>query len=265
MLHTNVAELRLLVDTFTRVWSSGGQANLSLQTKDSQMWAKLDLQLGPAGGTRPGPPEAGESARGEHRNFQAQPDCPLHPLPRQPTVRRKGPAARARDTRRRQEWLEKRQETAVELPTAQADLEQDPQADSVPEQEEQETVLAMATNNMLGEGTSKSNNDSDTIPQLDGQVETKSNDLPPEKTHVEKEDEAVIFQMLNNGFAETKTIAPGVNPPAIVIHPELGIGKNPVKTHWHDSFWFEYVFEPSGVQMEMYQVQVESTDDGSRA
>ena len=163
------------------------------------------------------------------------------------------------------EWLEKRQETAVELPTAQADLEQDPQADSVPEQEEQETVLAMATNNMLGEGTSKSNNDSDTIPQLDGQVETKSNDLPPEKTHVEKEDEAVIFQMLDNGFAETKTIAPGVNPPAIVIHPELGIGKNPVKTHWHDSFWFEYVFEPSGVQMEMYQVQVESTDDGSRA
>ena len=47
--------------------------------------------------------------------------------------------------------------------------------------------------------------------------------------------------MLNNGFAETKTIAPGVNPPAIVIHPELGIGENPVKTHWHDSFWFEYV------------------------
>ena len=59
MLQTNVAELWLLVDTFTRVWTSGGQANLSLETKDSQVWAKLDLQLGPAGGHRPGPPEAG--------------------------------------------------------------------------------------------------------------------------------------------------------------------------------------------------------------
>ena len=61
MLHTNMAELRLLCDTFTRVWSAGGQANLSLQTKDSQMWAKLYLQLGPADGHRPGPPVAGES------------------------------------------------------------------------------------------------------------------------------------------------------------------------------------------------------------
>ena len=62
MLHTNVAELRLLCDTFTHVWSAGGQANLSLQTKDSQMWAKLDLQLGPAGSRRPGLPEAGGRA-----------------------------------------------------------------------------------------------------------------------------------------------------------------------------------------------------------
>ena len=80
MLHNNVAELRLLVDTFTRVWSSGGQANLSLQTKDSQMWAKLDLQLGPAGGRRPGPPEAEGRAGGEPQNYQAQPDFPPHPL-----------------------------------------------------------------------------------------------------------------------------------------------------------------------------------------
>ena len=48
MLHTNVEELRLLCDTFTCVWSAGGQANLSLQMKDSHMWAKLDLQLGPS-------------------------------------------------------------------------------------------------------------------------------------------------------------------------------------------------------------------------
>ena len=64
MLHTNAAELRLLFDTFTRVWSLGGQANLSLQTKDSQVWSKLDFQLGPAiaDAHRPGPPEAGGKA-----------------------------------------------------------------------------------------------------------------------------------------------------------------------------------------------------------
>ena len=72
MLHNNVAELRLLVDTFTHVWSSGGQANLSLQTKDSQMWANLDLQQGPAGVRRPGPPEAGGGAGGEPRNYQTR-------------------------------------------------------------------------------------------------------------------------------------------------------------------------------------------------
>ena len=142
MLHNNVAELRLLVDTFTRVWSSGGQVNLSLQTKDSEMWAKLDLQLGPAGGRRPGPPEAGGRARGKPRNYQAQPPCPPHLLPRQPTVRRKGPSARARDTRRRQEWLEQRQETDSQLPTINRDLKQD----SLLEQQEQETVLENASN-----------------------------------------------------------------------------------------------------------------------
>ena len=35
--------------------------------------------------------------------------------------------------------------------------------------------------------------------------------------------------MLDNGFAETNIIAPGVKPPARVIHPKLGIGENPVK------------------------------------
>ena len=32
-----IPELRFLVDTFTRIWSFGGQANLSLQAKDSQL------------------------------------------------------------------------------------------------------------------------------------------------------------------------------------------------------------------------------------
>ena len=247
MLHTNVAELRLLCDTFTRVWSAGGQENLSLQTKDSQIWAKMDLQLGPADGRRPGPPEAVRRGNVEPWTYQARPDCPPHLLPQHTQVRRKGPGARARDARRRQEWLEKRQETTMELPTI--------QADQVPEQEEQEVALATAgPNTMLGEDTS----DSNTIPQLDGPGESKSDVLPLEMTDVEKEEEPVIFKMLDNGFAETKMIAPGVNPPARVLHPELGIGKNPVKTEWHDIFWYEYVFETSNVQMEMYQVQDES-------
>jgi hypothetical protein len=145
--------------------------------------------------------------------------------------------------------MEKRQETVIELPTDLTDLEQDLQ--SVPEQKEQEIVMETTS----AKETSKSDIDRETIPQLDGQVEAKSNDLPLEKTNVEKEDEPVMFKMLENGFAETKMIAPGVNPPASVHHPELGIGKNPVKTEWHDSFCFEYVFETSNVQMEMYQVE----------
>ena len=60
MLHTNVGELLLLFNTFTCVWSSGGQANRSLQTKEGQTWAKLDLQLSPADDHRPGLPVAGE-------------------------------------------------------------------------------------------------------------------------------------------------------------------------------------------------------------
>ena len=127
------------------------------------------------------------------------------------------------------------QETTVELPTIQTDLVQDPQTDPRLEQYQQETVLtnagAMATNNMLGKETSESDNDSDTIPQLHGRVEAKSIDLPPENTHVEKEDKPVILKMLDDGFAETKTFAPGFHPLAIVFRPELGIVKNSVQKH----------------------------------
>ena len=63
MQHTNAAELRLLVDTFTRVWGSGGQANLNLTTRDGQVWARLDLQLGAPPAPRPGAPRAGGGPR----------------------------------------------------------------------------------------------------------------------------------------------------------------------------------------------------------
>ena len=140
MLHNNVAELRLLADTFTRVWSSGGQANLSLQTKDSQMWAKLDLQLGPAGGRRPGPPEAGGRAGTGPRNHQEHQHCAPNPRPRH-----RGPAARERDVRRRQDWLSKRQELVQdqsESPTVLKQTETQPVLR--PEQEEQEILLTDA-------------------------------------------------------------------------------------------------------------------------
>ena len=156
MLHTNVAELRLLCDTFTRVWSAGGQANLSLQTKDSQMWAKLDLQLGPADGHRPGPPVAGE--RGG-----VQP----------PQVRRKGPSARARDARRRQEWQERRNEPALELPASHNQVP-GTQPELEPEQQSQENLLtAEAPNSTVVEETTDETVDTNTdmIPQLDGPVE----------------------------------------------------------------------------------------------
>ena len=127
MLHTNVAELRLLFDTFTRVWSSGGQANLSLHTKDSQTWAKLDLQLGPADGRRPGPPEAGRRA-GAGQGIPQEPSSHLHPQ-----AKRRGPAARARDARRRQDWLAKQHDTAAqeqpEIRTAGEETEPDQRPD----------------------------------------------------------------------------------------------------------------------------------------
>ena len=109
MLHTNAAELRLLFDTFSRVWSSGGQANLSLETKGSQVWAKLDLQLGPADGRRPGLPEAGGRGGAEPWHHQEQSHCAPH---RHAQDRHRGLAARARDVRRRQDWLETSSGTA---------------------------------------------------------------------------------------------------------------------------------------------------------
>ena len=38
--------------------------------------------------------------------------------------------------------------------------------------------------------------------------------------YVEKEEEPVIFKMQENGYAETRQIAPGEAPPARVYHPE---------------------------------------------
>jgi hypothetical protein len=216
MLHTNEAELRLLFNTFTRVWSSGGQANLSLQTKDNQMWAKLDLQLGPADGHRPGPPVAGERAG-------AQP----------PQVRRKGPATRARDARRRQEWQERRKEPALELPTSQA---QEPRIQPVsdPEQEDQEVLLIAKCPNpttVVEIDKEIPDDNSDVIPQLDGPAEKAS-------------DTIVTLELNDIGDITGPELAPNSSPPARVFHPTAGIGilyREPPDPTEEDSF-YSYIF-----------------------
>ena len=180
MLHTNVAELRLLCDTFTRVWSSGGEANLSLKTKDSQVWAKLDLQLGPADGRRPGPPEAEGMAEAQPRNHQ---ETPVHPpkfpaqqgSPQQPPARYKVPGARARDARRRQEWLERRQPAALDKPASQQEHEQVDLEQTTPIiklLQKPQNSLSTATDTELDKNT-------DTIPQLDGPPEIKRDKTAP--------------------------------------------------------------------------------------
>ena len=59
---------------------------------------------------------------------------------------------------------------------------------------------------------------------------------------MEKEAEPDIFQMADNGWPETKQIAPGVISPERVLHPELGIGDIPKKIERHRVTWFEYTF-----------------------
>ena len=68
-----------------------------------------------------------------------------------------------------------------------------------------------------------------------------------------KEDELVIFKLLDSGYAETKLLAVGETPPERVIHPTLGVGTKPRQTEFQDNVWIEYIFETSNVQMEMFK------------
>ena len=106
MQHTNSAELRLLLDTFSRVWGSGGHANLNLQTRNGKVWAKLDIQLGPPVNNRPG---ATGSGRRRGRGPRGVPQGPPSDI-QTCHGRKKGPCARARDKRRREKWMERRKE-----------------------------------------------------------------------------------------------------------------------------------------------------------
>ena len=239
MLHTNVAELQLLFNTFTRVWSSGGQANLSLQTKDSQTWAKLDLQLGPADGGRPGPPEAGGRPGSGLWNHQEQPHRAPHPQ-----ARRRGPAARARDVRRRQDWLAKRQDSAKDQSESPTVLEQT-QPVLRPEQEDQEILLTAAASIDTEAEVEASVKNTDVIPQLDGTGETH------EVVNEKKAAEPVILEMQDNGFAKV-VIAPEQSPPLQVFHPKLGIGTAPSYSKFKDKNCITYTFKKGKFHIEIF-------------
>ena len=241
MLHTNVAELRLLFNTFTRVWSSGGQANLSLQTKDGQTWANLDLHLGPADGHRPGPPEAGGRAGAGPRNHQEQQHCAPNPRPRH-----RGPAARERDVRRRQDWLSKRQDLVQdqsESPTALKQTETQPVLR--PEQEEQEILLTDAASIETEEEVEANVKNTDVIPQLDGPGETT------EVVNPKKETEPVVLEMQDNGLAKV-VIAPDQSPPTQVFHPKLGIGTAPSFSKIQDKNCIMYTFKKGKFNIEIF-------------
>jgi hypothetical protein len=90
------------------------------------VWARLDIQLGPAAAPRPGAPDVREERGAGPGNHRASPHQQHHhDEPRthqdrhqqrdQPDRRHRGrkrPSARERDARRRQEWLEKRRQRA---------------------------------------------------------------------------------------------------------------------------------------------------------
>ena len=125
----------------------------------------------------------------------------------------------------------------------------------MPEQEDQDILVTFAVSNtqtvMESSGSDKN---TDIIPQLDGTAEAVPSEKDDSLFNEKKETEPVIFKMLDNGYAKTRTISSGEKPPARVFHPELRMGTNPRRTEWGDRVWIEYVFEVDNVQMEMYQV-----------
>ena len=171
------------------------------------MWDKLDLQLGPDDGRRPGAPEAETRVGAELRNHQANPNL----LPQHWPARRKGPPARARDVRRRQEWLDRQKEPVLELPARQEAQEEDPEesrSDCSPEQEVQEILVTSkaveSTSNEIEIETSNSDKDMEFIPQLDGSDDVKLTESPTEKTIFEEKTLCPICPA-NSGYCHCGT------------------------------------------------------------
>ena len=79
----------------------------------------------------------------------------------------------------------------------------------------------------------------------------------------EKEDDIVIFKLLDSGYAETKLLAVGETPPERVLYLTLGVGTKPRQTELQDNVWIEYIFESSNVQMEMFKFQLRKVPDRS--
>ena len=150
-----------------------------------------------------------------------------------PQARRKGPAARARDDRRRQDWLAKRQQPVQKQPDSRTALEQ--------EQEDLEILQ-----------TSASSVETETeIPQLDGPAETDVSDISAESVSVKKETDPVILELQDNGYAKIVT-APDEPPPTQVFHPKLGIGTSPRHSKLKDKNCVEYTFKIGKFHIELY-------------
>lgn len=97
--------------------------DLRVQTKDSHVWAKLDLQLSLADSRRPGLSEAEVRTEAHPRKEQeTAAHLPNRPS-QQPQSRYKAPGAQAWDARRRQEWLDRRQTTVLDQSASQPEKE----------------------------------------------------------------------------------------------------------------------------------------------
>ena len=79
---TGSFEVWQLFNTWTRVWSAGGQASLHLHTLDNEARAVLDLQLGHLAPPRPGAPDVrgeGPGKPGPQHKHPQQPHPPAQP------------------------------------------------------------------------------------------------------------------------------------------------------------------------------------------
>ena len=93
MLHTNCGELALLFDTFCRIWRAGGQATLTTSTKDGQVQANLELQLGLPAAARAGAPP-------HEQRLSSPSSVPGHPGASRCKPCHRGPSAKAKSRAR---------------------------------------------------------------------------------------------------------------------------------------------------------------------
>ena len=275
-IRTNSQFVAASLTEFLSVWSLGGEASLNLTTRDGLATVKFNCTLGHPCAIHSLPPSPTPSptpARPPHR--------PRH----------RGPSERERNKQRAARHQEARTAalassspssgtgSVIDSPspfpeTGSAD-KRSGATDSVTKTTESEADTSIqfqcdkcnfTSNSDHGVKVHKGTKHKETQQPEQFRAESLDHSLTltpvkepkeeysEETNSLKKEEEPVIFKMLDNGYAETKKIAHGETPPARVYHPELGIGSKPRQTKWGDRVWIEYVFEVDNVEMEMYQV-----------